>query len=137
MDSEARVPRPDERGLVAHVPGAEARPRAIRAAAVEGDPDQCHVETGGRGDVGQPHEGRGLGEAWRGEAVAWLGRIGSGHAVTDYTECCAARGFRSGTAARSARVYGCAGLPKIRSVGPLSQTSPSRMTRTSSATWRT
>src|SRR5262249_31143083 len=104
MDAEARVPRPDKRGLVAHVPRTEARPRAIRAAAVEGDPDQCHVETGGRGDGGQPHEGRGLGEAWRREAVARLGMIGSGHAVTDYTEFRAAGGWRSGTAARSSRV---------------------------------
>src|SRR5215471_3420294 len=128
MDAETRVPGPDERGLVAHVPGAEAGPRAIRAAAVEGDSDQRHVEPGGRGDVGQSHEGRGLGEAWRGEAVARLGMIGSGHAVTDYTEFRAAGGSRSGTAANSSLVYGCDGLPKIRSAGPLSQTRPSRMT---------
>src|SRR5262249_47756730 len=104
MDAETRVPRPDQRGLVAHVPGAEARPRAIRAAAVEGDSDEGQVETGGGGDVGQPHEGRGLGEAWGGEAVAGLGMIGSGHAVPDYTEFRAAGGWRSGTAARSSRV---------------------------------
>src|SRR5215510_8847059 len=91
MDAEARVPRPDQRGLVTHMPGAEPRPRAIRAAAIEGDPDQRDVEAGGRGDVGQAHERRGLSEAWRGEAVAGLRMVGSGHAGTDYTE------FRAGT----------------------------------------
>src|SRR5262249_62274784 len=70
-----------------------------------------------RGDVGQPHEGRGLGEAWRREAVARLGMIGSGHAVTDYTEFRAAGGWRSGTAAGSPPVEGWGGGPDIRSAG--------------------
>src|SRR5438094_563538 len=70
MDLEHRVPRTDQRRLLAHGARTEARARAIRGAAVVRHPEQGDVQAGGVGRRGQQHEGRDLPEARRLERVA-------------------------------------------------------------------
>src|SRR5262249_17082200 len=47
VNLEHRIPGADQRGLLAHRPRAEARPRPVGRAAIVRDADQRHVEAGG------------------------------------------------------------------------------------------
>src|SRR5881397_1784497 len=65
MHLQHRVPRPDERRLLAHGARAEARARAVRGAAVVRHAEQRDIQPGKIGGRGQEHERRDLPEARR------------------------------------------------------------------------
>lgn len=57
------IPGADNRRLGADVARPEARTRAIRCAAIEGNADEGDIQLFGLGNVRQTHEGGNAGEA--------------------------------------------------------------------------
>lgn len=68
-----RIPGANDRGLHADISRPEARARAIRCAAIEGDPDEGNFQFFGLRNVRQTHKGRDAGEAGVGEGIERLG----------------------------------------------------------------